>query len=392
LAGVTGGSDALGVFDPVEETGARPYALSRMLVAIIRGSLTPLTPKDLQTRATRLLDESWADVHPAEIELAAEDLDDPSIDRDIWGFRALEPAQSLDQAWPHLVASQEWADEVAATEHHRESKQDLRGERQLFATPLLSRHEEITLGKEALNGDRAARNALIEANTRWVLHITRSFARYSRGVLDFDDLFQAGCLGLIRAAEKFDPGRGYKFSTYATWWIRQSIQRSIADTSRTIRVPVHVDERLRRAHSAEEKLWRTTGRQPTASEIAKEAKLPVHQIHDLRAIPSIKSLSSADAEAAVDRAQPLVDEVVLRKLAVEDVRALLSSLGERERDVLESRLGLNGGESETLDEIGRRFGVTRERVRQIETAVLKQLRGSPKVAALGISRVQASPD
>ena len=383
-------SNALAVWDPIEETGARQHAFTRMLVAIIRGSLTPLTPKELQARASRLLDECWADVLSSEIEQVAEELEDLNIDRDIWGFRALDPARSLDQAWPHLLAAQQWADEVAATELHSESRQDLRGERQLFATPLLSRQEELTLGRAALNGDRAARNALVEANTRWVLRITQSFARYSRGILDFDDLFQAGCLGLIRAAEKFDPSRGYKFSTYATWWIKQSIQRSIADRSRTIRVPVHVDERLRRAHTAEEKLWRANGCQPTTFEIAEEAKLTVQQVHELREIPSVTSLGSADVEAAVDPVQPLVDEVVLRKLAAEDVRTLVSSLSEREREVLENRLGLNGGESKTLDEIGRRLGVTRERVRQIETAVLKQLRESPSMATLGISRAQGS--
>jgi RNA polymerase sigma factor (sigma-70 family) len=343
-----------------------------MLVALVCGSLAPLTPSQLVDRAIHLLEDSWADVRPTEVEDSVDDLDDPAIARDAWGFRALNPAQSLDGCWPHLVLAQKLAEAVAETERRVAVGSDIRANRALFASPLLARHQETSLGQRSREGDHKARNALAEANTRWVLQITKAF--HARGVLEFDDLFQAGCLGLLRAAEKFDPTLGYKFSTYSTWWIRQFIQRSIADTGRTIRVPVHIDERLRRLHTAEERLSQAANGDPPVERLAKEARLTAAQIEKLRQIPITSPLDDLDADTASDRTQPLTDEVVLEHQTALQVRALLPALPLREREILERRLGLIG-EEETLEGIGRRLGLTRERVRQLQDQALKTLRG-----------------
>jgi RNA polymerase primary sigma factor len=367
-------------FDEADGSGVRRQALEGLLVELVCASLRPVTPADLRADALRLLDERWADVGVEEIDEATEDLEHDALERDRWGFRAVRPARSLDDAWPHLVAANDWADVLSLTEGQGNATSDVRGQRDLFRRPLLKHYEEIQLGARAQRGEQLARNQLVEANTRWVLKLTRRFMRQVSASVEFDDLFQAGCVGLLRAADKFDPGFGYKFSTYATWWILQSINRSIANDSRTIDVPVHIHERLRRVES-ETRTFRRAGREPSTEELAHLTGLTEQQLHDLRNVPFTVPLNDEDVNALVDRGASTVEETVLQGLVQEIVRRAIQLLPPRESRVLEERHGLQG-DPRTLEDIGRELNLTRERVRQIEVQALQNLRSLSIVAAL----------
>jgi RNA polymerase sigma factor (sigma-70 family) len=369
----------------------RREALEELLAEVICGSLRPLTERNLSEQALRILDEAWADVRPLELHEVIADLEHSAIDRDRWGFHAIEPARSLDDAWPHLAAADLWAEEVASTEGTELLGSDLRGRRGLFAAPLLDQHQEITLGVRSRRGDLAARNELVEANTRWVLQITRSFARQAGGVIEFDDLFQAGCLGLLRAAEKFDPSFGYKFSTYATWWIRQSIQRMLATDSRTIDVPVHMHDRMKKIHGVEEQLRWKTGSSPTTVELAKATGLSVAHVEETRHIPETVPIEDAQAESFVERTEPTTEEKVIAALVGDYLRKVLRLQPERERRVLELRYGLCGEHPQTLEEVGQRFNLTRERIRQVENRSLKSLANMGELRSLAPPRSR-NPD
>ena len=260
--------------------------------------------------------------------------------------------------------------------------------REIGKVPLLTADQEVTLAKRIERGDMAAKTAMIEANLRLVVSIAKGYL--GRG-LSFLDLIQEGSLGLIRAVEKFDYRKGYKFSTYATWWIRQAVTRAIADKARTIRIPVHMVEKLNKVVHVERQLVQRLGREPSAEEIAEELEMTSAEVREILRMAQVpvslekpvgdeEDSSLGDfvedeaAESPFDTAQ-----LLLRR---EDVEHALSALPRREREVIELRYGLLGGEPRTLEEVGRAFGVTRERIRQIENTTLKKLEHLPEAQAL----------
>ncbi|MFN2627939.1 MAG: RNA polymerase sigma factor RpoD/SigA [Gaiellaceae bacterium] len=244
--------------------------------------------------------------------------------------------------------------------------------------PLLTAAQEVGLAKKIERGDMRAKQTMIQSNLRLVVSIAKNYRNQG---LPFLDLIQEGTLGLIRAVEKFDWRRGYKFSTYATWWIRQAVARALADKARTIRMPVHIVERLQKMNRAERTLWMELGREPTLDEIADEASLPIEQAREVRA--------AARASASLDQPvgeqedavfgdfvagnDPLPEETVEVSLRSQALGQALQALSDREREVLVLRYGLLDEEPKTLEEIGRRLGLTRERVRQIELESLRRL-------------------
>jgi RNA polymerase primary sigma factor len=260
--------------------------------------------------------------------------------------------------------------------------------REIGKVPLLTADQEVTLAKRIERGDMGAKTAMTEANLRLVVSIAKGYL--GRG-LSFLDLIQEGSLGLIRAVEKFDYRKGYKFSTYATWWIRQAVTRAIADKARTIRIPVHMVEKLNKVVHIERQLVQRLGREPSPEEIGEELEMTTQEVREIlrmsqlpvsleKPIGEEEDSSLGDfvedeaAESPFDTAQ-----LLLRR---EDVTNALSALPRREREVIELRYGLLGGEPRTLEEVGRAFGVTRERIRQIENNTLKKLEHLPEAQAL----------
>ncbi len=243
---------------------------------------------------------------------------------------------------------------------------------------LLTAAQEVALAKRIEDGDLAAKQEMIQSNLRLVVSIAKNYRNQG---LPFLDLIQEGTLGLIRAVEKFDWRRGFKFSTYATWWIRQAVARALADKARTIRMPVHIVERLQKMNRAERTLWTQLGREPTLAEIGEEASLTLQQVMEVRAAARASTSLDApvgDAEDAVlgdfvAGEELLPEEKVELELRSQALRRALTSLPEREREVVILRYGIGGAEPKTLEEIGRRLGLTRERVRQIELDSLRRL-------------------
>jgi RNA polymerase primary sigma factor len=260
--------------------------------------------------------------------------------------------------------------------------------RSIGRVDLLTAQEEIALAKRIERGDMAAKRHMVEANLRLVVSIAKGYL--GRG-LGFLDLIQEGSLGLIRAVEKFDYRRGYKFSTYATWWIRQAVTRAIADKARTIRIPVHMVEKLNRVTHVERQLVQQMGREPEAAEIAAELQITVREVRDILRVAqmpiSLEKPVGDEEESelgdfvADDRTEEPFDTATER-LQREDIQKALDALPERERQVIELRYGLRGHEPLTLEEVGRAFGVTRERIRQIENNTLKKLKGLPEAQRL----------
>jgi RNA polymerase primary sigma factor len=255
--------------------------------------------------------------------------------------------------------------------------------REIGRHPLLTAADEVELSKRIERGDMEAKRRMIECNLRLVVSIAKNYRNQG---LPFLDLIQEGMFGLIRAVEKFEWQRGLKFSTYATWWIRQAVARAIADKARTIRVPVHVVERMQKMHH----LWTQLAREPTLEEIAHEAGLPLQQAIEVRA--AARASTSLDQPIGeqedavfgdlVAGEDPLPEEETERRLQKEALDRALDSLPERDRRVLELRYGLGGEEPHTLEHIGRRLGITRERVRQIEIESLSRLASLREIDAV----------
>jgi RNA polymerase primary sigma factor len=260
--------------------------------------------------------------------------------------------------------------------------------RSIGRVPLLNGEEEVLLAKRIERGDMAAKQHMVEANLRLVVSIAKGYV--GRG-LTFLDLIQEGSLGLIRAVEKFDHRRGYKFSTYATWWIRQAVTRAIADKGRTIRIPVHMVERLNKLIHAERQLIQRLGREPTAAEIAAELEWPVREVRDVmhlaqQPVSLEKPVGEEDDSALADFVEDVSAEspfeIASEALRRENIARVLASLPRREREVIELRYGIVGGRARTLEEVGRAFNITRERVRQIESRTLKKLQSLPDAQQL----------
>ena len=252
--------------------------------------------------------------------------------------------------------------------------------KEIGKVPLLSAEREIELAKRMEEGDEDAKKELAEANLRLVVSIAKRYV--GRGML-FLDLIQEGNLGLIKAVEKFDYHKGYKFSTYATWWIRQAITRAIADQARTIRIPVHMVETINKLIRVSRQLLQELGREPLPEEIAKELDMPVERVREILKIsqepvsletPIGEEEDSHLGDFIQDDNVPVPAEAAAQTLLKEQLDEVLNTLTEREQKVLRLRFGMNDGRARTLEEVGKEFDVTRERIRQIEAKALRKLR------------------
>ena len=253
--------------------------------------------------------------------------------------------------------------------------------REIGKIPLLNSEEELALAKRVVAGDKRAKDKMAEANMRLVVSIAK---RYSGRGLDFLDLIQEGNTGLLRAVEKFDPDKGFKFSTYATWWIRQAITRAIADQARTIRIPVHMVETINKLLRTQRRLTQELNREPNNEEIATAREMGVDRVEQIMKIK--QDISSLDASVRDDEEDSVLgdfiededtvspEESATGQLLKEQVKQILNTLSEREQKILKLRFGLEDGKSHTLEEVGQEFSVTRERIRKIEAKALTKLR------------------
>ncbi|MGK2896616.1 MAG: RNA polymerase sigma factor RpoD [Candidatus Saccharimonadales bacterium] len=255
--------------------------------------------------------------------------------------------------------------------------------REIGKIPLLTAEEELALAQRVVAGEKKAKDKMAEANMRLVVSIAK---RYSGRGLDFLDLIQEGNTGLLRAVEKFDPDKGFKFSTYATWWIRQAITRAIADQARVIRIPVHMVETINKLLRTQRRMTQELNREPTIEELAKELEMEPEKVeYVIKIKQDIQSLDAGVGRDDDDQDSVLQDfiededgatpeESATNQLLKEQVQAVLSTLSDREQKIVRMRFGLDNGKSHTLEEVGQEFAVTRERIRQIEAKALAKLR------------------
>ncbi len=301
----------------------------------------------------------------------------PADDTAATGDDAIEPM-------PDELEEEEWEEEPTSAPAYLDDIADDSVRlylREIGKIPLLTPAEELALAQRVKTGEKKAKDQMAEANMRLVVSIAK---RYSGRGLDFLDLIQEGNTGLLRAVEKFDPDKGFKFSTYATWWIRQAITRAIADQARTIRIPVHMVETINKLLRTQRRMTQELNREPTIEELATEMEMEPEKIEYVMKIK--QDITSLDANVRDDDDESVLgdfvedtdaktpDESAGIQLLKEQVKEMLSVLTEREQKILKMRFGLEDGKSHTLEEVGQEFSVTRERIRQIEAKALSKLR------------------
>lgn len=320
--------------------------------------------------------------------VVASDDDDILQDNDLLGFEEPAPeelaAEEADEEEVDALAQAGYSDDISDDSVRLYL-------REIGKIPLLTPEEELALAQRVVKGEKRAKDKMAEANMRLVVSIAK---RYSGRGLDFLDLIQEGNTGLLRAVEKFDPDKGFKFSTYATWWIRQAITRAIADQARVIRIPVHMVETINKLLRTQRRMTQDLNREPTIEELAKELDMePAKVEYVIKIKQDIHSLDAGvgrdgEEEDSVlgdfiedeDMASPV--DSAADQLLKEQVQQVLGSLSEREQKILRMRFGLDDGKSHTLEEVGQEFSVTRERIRQIEAKALAKLRKHKDVKKL----------
>ncbi len=324
-------------------------------------AIIPDTPGNID-----VLDNLYAELVEAEVEVIPETEPEPGTISDEWA--AEESEEEL------LKADTSYLDDISDDSVRLYL-------REIGKIPLLTPEEELALAKKVKSGDKRSKDAMAEANMRLVVSIAK---RYVGRGLDLLDLIQEGNTGLLRAVEKFDPDRGFKFSTYATWWIRQAITRAIADQARTIRIPVHMVETINKLLRTQRRLTQELNREPTNEEIAAAMEMDVDKVEHIMKIK--QDISSLDASVRDDEEDSVLGDFIededaktptesaSEQLLKEQVKRILGTLTEREQKILKLRFGLEDGKSHTLEEVGQEFSVTRERIRQIEAKALAKLR------------------
>jgi RNA polymerase primary sigma factor len=322
--------------------------------------LIPDTPANID-----VLEFLYSELADAEIEIVEVTEPDPSTFSDEW---ATEDDEEI------IVEDNAYLDDISDDSVRLYL-------REIGKIPLLNAEEELALAKKVVSGDKRAKDAMAEANMRLVVSIAK---RYVGRGLDLLDLIQEGNTGLLRAVEKFDPDRGFKFSTYATWWIRQAITRAIADQARTIRIPVHMVETINKLLRTQRRLTQELNREPTNEEIGAAMEMDVDKVEHIMKIK--QDISSLDASVRDDEEDSVLGDFIededtktptesaSEQLLKEQVKQILGTLTEREQKILKLRFGLEDGKSHTLEEVGQEFSVTRERIRQIEAKALAKLR------------------
>lgn len=358
-----------------------------MAVDQLKGSAEIQTLIDEGKRKGVLTYEEITDTLSHQEELDAEQYDDLLQTFADEGIRVVEKVREFPALIEGVVGADDVHQEAEAEDEDLAAMENMPLDdsvrmwlREIGKTPLLTNEKEVALAKRIEAGDEEAKAILTEANLRLVVSIAK---RYSGRGMSFPDLIQEGNIGLIRAVEKFDYRKGFKFSTYATWWIRQAITRAIADQGRTIRIPVHMVETINRLIKTSGQLLQDLGREPTIEELGREMGLPTDRVSEIiRIAPEPLSLETPIGEEEDSHLADFIEdqeaispaEAASNMILREKIEEVLNNLTPRERDVLKMRFGLDDGYSRTLEEVGRHFKVTRERIRQIEAKALKKLR------------------